>query len=88
MTWTTELPTEPGWYYRRAVSATCAEADIDLEVGIDIVSIFRREWSHEPGYLCVATFWGEGEVPLSGYVTGFRRVKFQYEFQPVKPPEE
>ena len=88
MPWTTELPKKPGFYYRRAVSATCAEADIDLEVGIDIVSIFMREWSHEPSYLCVATFGGEGEVPLSGHVTGFQGKKFQYEFQPVKPPEE
>ena len=54
MTWTTELPTEPGFYYRRAVRATPLEAEIDLEVGIDIVSIFSREWSHEPSYLCVA----------------------------------
>ena len=30
----------------------------------------------------------EGEVPLSGYVTGFQGAEFQYEFQPVKPPEE
>ena len=87
MTWTTELPTQPGWYYRRAVRVTRAEAEIDLEVGIDIVSIFRREWSHENIHLCVANFWGD-EMPLSGYFIGFQGAEFQYEFQPVKLPDE
>ena len=88
MTWTTELPTQPGWYYRRAVRVTRAEAEIDLEVGIDIVSIFIREWGHEPGHLCVEIFGEDAVVPVSDYGRGLRGDKFQYEFQPVKPPDE
>ena len=81
MTWTTELPTAPGWYYRRAVSA-------DGNTECDIVSIFSRQWSHEPIALYVERFWEEGAEPVSGYVTGVMGGTFQYEFQPVKLPEE
>ena len=84
MTWTTELPTKPGWYYRRAVSASFDGLDAE----IDIVSIFSREWSHEPIHLCVERFGEDGAMPVSGYVTGFQGDVFQYEFQPVKPPDE
>ena len=80
MTWTTKLPTEPGFYYRRLISDTHEE--------FDIVSIYDRQWSHEPINLWVARFGEDGAVPVSGHVTGAMGGTFQYEFQPVKPPEE
>lgn len=72
MTWTTELPTEPGWYYRRIESATLAE--------IDIVHIYIMQWSHEPINLWLERFGEDGATPVSESV--------RYEFQPVKPPED
>ena len=83
MTWTTELPTKLGWYYRRAVSASFAGLDAEIE----IVSIFISGWGHEPDHLCVARLW-EDDVPLNRDVIGRMGDKYQYEFQPVKPPEE
>ena len=79
MTWTTELPTEPGWYYRRIISANYAE--------LDIVSIFNRQLSHEPIHLLVERFGEDGAMLLSGYGIGLQGDVFQYEFQPVKTPD-
>ena len=72
MTWTTELPTEPGWYYRRVIGDTTEE--------IEIVSIYDQRWSHEPIYLLMERFGEDGATPVS--------VCVGYEFQPVKPPDE
>ena len=81
MTWTTELPTKPGWYYRRVISANYAE--------LDIVNIFNRQWRHETiKNICVERFGEDGAIPVSGYGIAINGDKFQYEFQLVKPPEE
>ena len=80
MTWTTKLPTKPGWYYRRVTNPGVDE--------MDIVSIYESQWSHEPiPLLLVERFGEDGAMPVSGYVTGFQGDVFQYEFQPVKPPD-
>ena len=80
MTWTTELPTKPGWYYRRLISATHEE--------FDIVHIYDMQWSHEPIHLWVERFGEDGAEPVSGHGIALNGDKFQYKFQPVKPPDD
>ena len=72
MTWTTELPTTPGWYYRRLVSTTHEE--------FDIFHVYEMQWSHEPINLWMERFGEDGATPVS--------VCVGYEFQPVKPPDD
>ena len=79
MTWTTELPTKAGWYYRRIVNPALEE--------IDIVHVYDMQWSHESIHLWMERFGEDGAMPVSGYVVALND-EFQYEFQPVKPPDE
>ena len=76
MTWTTELPTKPGWYYRRLIGTTHEE--------FDIVHIYEMPRHLEPLNLWMEIFGEKFSVPVSDYV----KAATKYKFQPVKPPEE
>ena len=51
---------------------------------IDIVHIYDKEWSHDPADLWMEIFGETYSVPVSNYVGS----SAEYEFQPVKPPDE
>ena len=76
MTWTTELPTKPGFYYRRIVYSTHEE--------FDIVHVYEMPRHLKPLNLWMEIFGEEFSVPVSDYV----KAATKYEFQPVKPPDE
>ena len=76
MTWTTDLPTEPGWYYRRLIGEPYEE--------LDIVHIYSASWRLDPINLWMERCGTEFSVPVSDYV----KAATKYEFQPVKPPED
>ena len=75
MTWTTELPTQPGFYYRRIVNPA--------HEAIDIVHVYEMPRHLKPINLWMEIFGEKFSVPVSDYV----KAATKYEFQPVKPPE-
>ena len=76
MTWATELPTKPGFYYRRAINPAIGD--------IDIVHVYKMSRHLKPSDLWMEIFGEAFSVPVSEYVGA----ETKYEFQPVKPPEE
>ena len=76
MTWTTDLPTEPGWYYRRLISTTNEQ--------LDIVHVYERPRHLKPINLWMEIFGEKYSIPVSDYV----KEATKYEFKPVKPPDE